>query len=288
MPEKKIFYYGRILLIAGEVLPISLLSLISKNYFPVETGRYLSLDVLYCLPIIQVARLAAIHATRSSDTQISTLVGIVVAFVWTATETIISGQDFPSYVFLLNTFTRSVVFTVIGRVIIKLWREKEYARKDMLTGLANRVELMERLEVEQDRSERSGMPYSLLFIDVDNFKNLNDNHGHQVGDEALKVLGKLLIANFRKADTAARLGGHEFVMLLPNTDERSCDILIKRIEVSTQQAFEKRSWPIAVSIGQTTQIGTTRTVDEVIHLADENMYKAKSVKQQMMKGASRQ
>src|ERR1035438_7835097 len=118
MPEKKIFYYGRILLIAGEVLLISLLSLISKNYFPVETGRYLSLDVLYCLPIIQVARLAAIHATRSSDTQISTLVGIVVAFVWTATETIISGQDFPSYVFLLNTFTRSVVFTVIGRVII--------------------------------------------------------------------------------------------------------------------------------------------------------------------------
>ena len=288
MPEKKIFYYGRILLIAGEVLLISLLSLISKNYFPVETGRYLSLDVLYCLPIIQVARLAAIHATRSSDTQISTLVGIVVAFVWTATETIISGQDFPSYVFLLNTFTRSVVFTVIGRVIIKLWREKEYARKDMLTGLANRVELMERLEVEQDRSERSGMPYSLLFIDVDNFKNLNDNHGHQVGDEALKVLGKLLIANFRKADTAARLGGDEFVMLLPNTDERSCDILIKRIEVSTQQAFEKRSWPIAVSIGQTTQIGTTRTVDEVIHLADENMYKAKSLKQQMMKGASRQ
>jgi len=172
--------------------------------------------------------------------------------------------------------------------LIKLWREREYARKDMLTGLANRVELLERLEAEQYRSERSGRPYSLLFIDIDDFKAMNDNYGHQAGDEALKILAYILKISSRKIDVAARLGGDEFVLLLLDTDERTCEIMIKRIETSTKQAFEGRSWPISISIGHTTNIGKTQEVDWVIRLADENMYKAKRMKQQMKQGANGQ
>ena len=279
MARQKTSYYGRILLIVAEVFLISFLDYTVSIYLPTELGRYISLDVLFCLPIIQTARLASIRANRRYDTQTSTFVGITLALVWSATEAAITWPDFPLTAFGLNTFTRSVVFTVIGRVLIKLWREREYARKDMLTGLANRVELLERLEAEQDRSERSGRPYSLLYIDIDQFKTMNDTHGHQVGDEALKVLADILRASSRKVDVAARHGGDEFVLLLPDTDERSCDILIKRIEASTKQAFEGRFWPISISIGRTTNIGKTQEVDWVIGLADKNMYEAKKMKQ---------
>jgi diguanylate cyclase (GGDEF)-like protein len=279
MERQKFSFYGRILLIAAEVFFISFLGYAVGHYLPIEMGHYISLDVLFCLPIIQTAHLASIRANRRYDTQTSTFVGIALALVWSATEAAITWPYFPMTAFGLNTFTRSVVFTVIGRVLIKLWREREYARKDMLTGLANRVELLERLEAEQDRSERSGRPYSLLYIDIDQFKTMNDTHGHQVGDEALKVLADILRASSRKVDVAARHGGDEFVLLLPDTDERSCDILIKRIEASTKQAFEGRFWPISISIGRTTNIGKTQEVDWVIGLADKNMYEAKKMKQ---------
>lgn len=288
MARQKTSYYGRILLIVAEVFLISFLDYAVSIYLPTQLGRYISLDVLFCLPIIQTARLASIRANRRYDTQTSTFVGITLALVWSATEAAITWPDFPLTAFGLNTFTRSVVFTVIGRVLIKLWREREYARKDMLTGLANRVELLERLEAEQYRSERSGRPYSLLFIDIDDFKAMNDNYGHQAGDEALKILAYILKISSRKIDVAARLGGDEFVLLLLDTDERTCEIMIKRIETSTKQAFEGRFWPISISIGRTTNIGKTQEVDWVIRLADENMYKAKRMKQQMKQGANGQ
>lgn len=275
MPKQKIFFYSQILLIIAEVALISFVGYAAGSYLPREIGRYISLDLLYCLPIIQTARCSAIHASRSYDTQTPIIIGILLAFVWSSIEAAVVWPDFPMAVFILNTFTRSVVFTVIGRVLIKLWREKEYSRKDTLTELANRLELLERLRVEQSRSERTRRPYSLLFIDIDQFKAMNDIHGHQVGDEALRVLANILMECSRKVDVAARLGGDEFVLLLPDTNKQSCEMMVKRIEEATKQAFEVRSWPISVSIGRTTNIGSSQQAENVIGLADKNMYAVK-------------
>ena len=286
MPKQKISYYGHIVLIVAEVFIISLLNYAVVSLFPIESSRYISLDVLFCLPVIETAHLTSIRANRRYDTNTPIFVGITLALIWSATEVAISWPYFPMIVFALNTFTRSVIFTVIGRVLIKLWREREYARKDMLTGLANRVELLDRLEIEQGHSERSGRPYSVLFIDIDLFKTLNDTHGHQVGDEALKMLASILRNSSRKVDVAARLGGDEFVLLLPDTDEQSCEVMIKRIEAATKQAFEEQFWQVTLSIGKSTKIGKTKDVDWVIRLADENMYEAKKAKKQMVQDAT--
>jgi len=286
MPKQKISYYGHIALIVAEVFIISLLNYAVVSLFPIEFSRYISLDVLFCLPVIETAHLTSIRANRRYDTNTPIFVGITLALIWSATEVAISWPYFPMMVFALNTFTRSVIFTVIGRVLIKLWREREYARKDMLTGLANRVELLDRLEIEQGHSERSGRPYSVLFIDIDLFKSLNDTHGHQVGDEALKMLASILRNSSRKVDVAARLGGDEFVLLLPDTDEQSCEVMIKRIEAATKQAFEEQFWQVSVSIGKSTKIGKTKDADSVIRLADENMYEAKKAKKQMVQDAT--
>ena len=275
----KISQHAQIVLIVAEVFVISFMNYEILNYFPIELTRYISLDVLFCLPVIEAAHLTSIRANRRYDTQIPTFVGIAVALVWSAVEVVIFWPAIPMTVFALNTFTRSVIYTVIGRILIKLWREREYARKDMLTGLANRVELLDRLEAAQSRSERSARPYSLLYFDIDNFKALNDNQGHQVGDEALKMLSSILRECSRKVDVAARLGGDEFVLLLLDTEEQACELMINRIEAATRKAFEERSWPISVSIGRISLIGKTRELDLPIRLADENMYETKKTKQ---------
>ena len=278
MSEKKTTFYFRVLLIATEVSLISFLAYKFAHDFPFELGKYLSLDVLYCLPIIQTARLTAIHAARRYDTHTSTIIGIALALVWSGAELFIAWPDFPVIAFTLNIFTRSIVFAVIGRVLVKLWREREYARTDNLTGLGSRLELLEQIKIEQDRSKRSGRPYSLLFIDIDKFKKINDGHGHQNGDKVLIMLASILKKNCRNIDLAARLGGDEFVLLLPETDEPSCDIMIERINSATKQTFAEQAYSVSLSIGHTTHIGDTHDVTEAIAMADKHMYKAKREK----------
>lgn len=258
------------LLVVAEILLISVL-----NYL--VTGMYYSLDVLYCLPVIQAARLGSIHALRRSDTQLPAIIGTFVALVWGAAEFAATYPDYPLDALVLNAFARSVTFTVIGRVVAKLWRERDYSRKDALTELANRLEFYERFAIEQSRSERSGRPYSVLYIDLDRFKQLNDQHGHQIGDDALKVVAHILTENSRQADTLARFGGDEFVMLAPETDAPSCEKLTNRILDAAEKTFQAQGWDIALSIGQATEIGSKRSIDEILHDADRKMYVAKNV-----------
>ncbi len=285
MTEEKIAFYGSALLIVAEVCLIVYVDYAFGRYLPVELARYISLDVLFTLPIIQTAHLTALRASRRSDPQIATFVAISLALVWCATEMTIAWPDYPVIAFVLNTFTRSIVFIVIGRILVKLWREREYSRIDVLTNLANRREFMERLSAEQGRSKRSGKPYSLLFIDIDNFKRINDLHGHIVGDDVLVSLSGILRLCSRKVDVVARFGGDEFVLLLPETDESSCGIVVERIKSFAKRAFEKESWPISISIGRTTQADNAINADTVIEMADRDMYESKRKnKHQMLQG----
>jgi GGDEF domain-containing protein len=202
----------RFILVVAEILLITLF-----DYKLAAT--YFSLDVLYCLPVIQAAQIGAIRSMRRSDRQTSTIIGVLSAVAWSVAEAAIIWPGFPPVAFAMNVFTRSVTFTVLGRVVAKLWKEREYSRKDALTGLANRLEFSERFEAEQLRSERSGNPYSLLFIDIDLFKILNDQHGHHVGDKALKAVAEILNDNSRSVDTVARIGGI-FVTYWSNASNR--------------------------------------------------------------------
>ena len=275
MPDKTKNNSGKplwnLFLVIAEVLLITYL-----NYK--VAGTFYSFDVLYCLPVIQAARLGALHSMRRTDTHIPTVTAVVVAVAWSLVEAAIIWPDFPLSALAMNIFTRSVTFAVISRVVTTLWREREFARKDALTDLGNRVEFFERFGIEQIRSERSGLPYSLLFIDIDKFKMLNDNLGHQVGDTALKTLADILRHNSRRIDTVSRFGGDEFVLLLPETDPQSCEILVNRIDLAAASEFKARNWPISLSIGQITETGNKRSVDVILHDVDTKMYSAKRAK----------
>jgi diguanylate cyclase (GGDEF)-like protein len=256
------------------VLEVALITFLNYKL----TALYYSLDVLYCLPVIQAAHLNAIRAQRKSDTHMPTVMGVLVAISWSLAEAAVSWPYYPLNAVAMNIFTRGVTLTVLARIMANLWKEKAYSRRDALTGLANRLDFFERFEAEQSRSERSGTPYSLLFIDIDNFKMLNDSRGHAVGDQALKSFAEILIKHSRKVDTVSRFGGDEFVLLFPETDDNICQALVARIQLAADERFHDQGWPISLSIGSVTETGKRRGTDGLLHQADERMYSIKRAK----------
>ncbi|GAA5012233.1 protoglobin domain-containing protein [Acinetobacter puyangensis] len=150
---------------------------------------------------------------------------------------------------------------------------EELARKDALTGLWNRRHFIEELFCEIVRSKRQSLHLSVLYIDLDGFKQLNDSQGHLVGDDALCNFGQELTGLCRNYDTVARMGGDEFVILLPGLDSQQATEVAKRILVWDK----KQHYDISMSIG----IATTgleywvETPEELLALADAAMYLAK-------------
>lgn len=259
------------------IIVVEIVLITALNYS--MKSSHISIDVLYCLPIIQAASAKSLLAKRKTDSALPYLLGFVVAFAWSFSEYLVAPEDISITALALNVFTRGITFAILGRVVSRLWHEREYGQKDFLTNLANRPNWIDKLEQEQLRSERSRQPYSLLYIDIDRFKKLNDTHGHKVGDAALKQVADILTQGSRKTNSIARIGGDEFAVLAPETGAQECAILMQRINELAEQTFVECGWDISLSIGHITYIGQGKTVTELLHEADSNMYQVKKSKQ---------
>ncbi|MEY4763990.1 MAG: hypothetical protein RI907_663 [Pseudomonadota bacterium] len=150
-------------------------------------------------------------------------------------------------------------------------------RTDMLTGLPNRREFLARLDREAHRQQRSGRPLSVVMIDVDHFKRVNDQWGHQAGDEVLARIGQILQALTREQiDVAARYGGEEFVLLLPETDLQGAVLVAEKISARLrEQDFEAKGerFRVTQSVGVAEVVGGEALW--ALQEADRNMYRAK-------------
>jgi diguanylate cyclase (GGDEF)-like protein len=256
--------FWRLMLVAVEVLVITI-----WDYK--MSGTYYSLDVLYCLPIIQASHIGAIRAMRHSDTQLAALVGVITAVAWSIAEAAVVWPNYPLGALTVNIVTRSVTFTVLGRVLARLWKARAYSHKDALTGLANRLEFTEKFSNEQMRSERSNKPYSILFIRIDQFRTLNNLQGRRVADAVLKALSGIFNGNSRNIDTVARIKKDEFAILFPETDEYICGVLALRIRSAADRMFQAEGWSITLSIVRMTVIGSEKSFDEVLEAVGEKM-----------------
>lgn len=156
----------------------------------------------------------------------------------------------------------------------------ELSQTDALTGLANRRRLMEILTIEFERSRRNSTPFSLLMIDLDHFKKINDNYGHQEGDIVLRSLAELMRAHLRQYDTAARFGGEEFSLVLPETDPVEAAGVAERIrkEISRMRfSGALENVEITASIGvASTPHPNFEQVDDLLRAADDALYEAKN------------
>lgn len=160
-------------------------------------------------------------------------------------------------------------------------RFQELATTDPLTGCVNRRELMEKLEAELERVQRYKLALSVLMIDLDRFKDVNDLHGHLVGDSVLRQVGEILRAEVRSVDVVARYGGEEFVALVPETGPEGARIFAERIRLHVaQHDFTEGGEPeplrVTVSVGVTSlDPGESSDPEAVIARADDALYRAK-------------
>ena len=155
--------------------------------------------------------------------------------------------------------------------------EKRLSRFDFLTGIPNRRTFYETVEAEAKRARRYRRAMTLAYVDVDNFKYVNDIFGHSVGDELLKLIGSGIRSSVRSTDTAARLGGDEFGVLLPETDSHGASVAIAKITSRIQDEVRQQNWPVTFSVGVVTFTpdAAPESVEEMIKRADELMYQVK-------------
>ena len=156
---------------------------------------------------------------------------------------------------------------------------QEQAIRDPLTGLYNRRYLTEALDSELSRAERETIPVSLIMMDIDRFKRINDTYGHQVGDQFLKAIANLLKKVCRTSDIACRFGGEEFVIILPGANEqvaieRANDLRLKCNEIHL--SHENELLNITISIGISTYPLHSQKASELIILADQALYRSKN------------
>lgn len=152
------------------------------------------------------------------------------------------------------------------------------AHYDQLTGLPNRTLLMDRLNQAISVANRTSRPISLLFVDLDEFKPVNDNYGHSIGDKLLKEAGERLLSCLREGDTAARIGGDEFVIILLESDLERAITVAHRILGTLRVPYEfgkKTISNISASIGIAIYPDDADEVDSLLAVADKAMYDAK-------------
>ena len=158
-----------------------------------------------------------------------------------------------------------------------IWRLSDAAVRDELTGLLNRRGFHELFETELERSRRSGQPLSLVVGDLDHFKALNDRFGHAAGDRALEQLSVILGAAKRRIDTAARIGGEEFAVVLPDSDQHAAFILAERMRREVRETFMYEPYDLTISLGVATFPMHGSDAITLIAQADEALYAAKAL-----------
>lgn len=148
--------------------------------------------------------------------------------------------------------------------------------QDQLTNVLNARAFADRLGEELDRNRRYPRPLALLYMDLDNFKIINDSHGHQTGDAVLRLVADAMRSSVRHSDIVGRLGGDEFAVLMPETDAPLADAAAKRLVAGLRNVFQGTP-NVTASIGVVSCTATDASTDDLLRRADQAMYDAKKL-----------
>lgn len=180
----------------------------------------------------------------------------------------------PDMLDALSALAQSVVTTLELRRAVHQMRD--LALTDALTGLPNRPSFLNALDQALALQRRHGHSFGLLYLDLDNFKTVNDEHGHATGDLVLKVAAEAFHAAVRREDTAARVGGDEFAAVLTNCEGAVVEQAAERIRATVRDRMKTTGCPITVSIGGVTFLVPPCSPGDALAAADAAMYAAKA------------
>lgn len=255
------------------IVVVGLLLILAIAYVDYVTGPRILLNIFYLLPVMLVA-----WACESSFYGLIVAVG---AFLISPIEARL--DEFRSVSLLVATWNgaaRLAVFCIVlllmSRVRALMSRLEEQALADELTGLANLRALREVAALEIERSRRFNHPLSVAYLDIDRFKSVNDRAGHAAGDRVLVSLGSIARATTRSIDLVARVGGDEFVVLMPETGAETALPVADRLREAFSRSVRVEGVPVTCSIGLASFERAPVSVDEMLMTADELMYEAKT------------
>lgn len=244
---------------------VSILILGAVDYL---TGPEIALSVFYVLPISLV--------TWVSNRRLGLGASFFSAAVWLAADLTGNHQYASPLIPYWNSIIRLSFFLIITFLLASLKNLLELAHTDHLTSAMNSRYFYEVLQVELNRIQRSQRPFTMAYLDLDNFKAINDRFGHVVGDQALIALVNSVKNMIRKSDVIARLGGDEFAILFPETGRDGAHIILDKIEDSVTDVMQQRDLPITFSVGVLTCTAAPGTPSELVKMVDNLMYEAKA------------
>jgi len=247
---------------------IGLLLLCGVAFLDYITGSELSFSLFYLIPI-------AVFSLVFSGTA-----GVAVAFVsagvWLMIEVMTANGSSSSFIYLWNTIIRLGFFLLPALLLRAFEQERSHARTDYLTGAINNRYFNEIMQMEIDRSIRYKRPFTIAFIDIDNFKTINDTFGHTFGDSLLRSIAENMKKHLRKTDYVARVGGDEFVLLLPETDTTAARLAISNLFQKLAEEMRGRNWPVTYSVGVLTLNAPPLSTDNILREVDKMMYSVKN------------
>jgi diguanylate cyclase (GGDEF)-like protein len=233
-------------------------------------GRELGLSSLYLIPVMLITWKYSAAAGAATS--------MLAYGLWGGITLLETGKTYLGYVLWEGAFklaTALLFIFALSRLRDSLARVSLLARKDSLTDLANRSSFYELVNHEMLRCQRYGGAISIVFIDLDNFKVLNDKFGHDAGDEALRVVAQTMRDQLRCTDLPARFGGDEFAVMLAGMDAHGASQATQILQSRLLSAMRERGWPVTFSIGLAIFNKVPESVDQMIRHADTLMYKIK-------------
>ena len=263
----------------GEMLVVALVLVAiaaSQFFVPAETEALLGLPYLVLLPCTW---LALRFTARDACLLFATVILIAIAGLAAVADAFPSSGALRVPLPGLAIFGGMLNVILVGALTAERDAALRLAALDDLTGLPNRRAFVRRAEQEQARARRHGQSVTLVEIDIDRFKGVNDTYGHAAGDRTLSMLAKLLLRQLRAQDVVARLGGEEFVALLPETDMDRALAVCERLRaaVAAMKIEDgEQSFSVTVSLGVTVLLGSDESIGQALARADKALYQAKT------------
>lgn len=235
------------------------------------SGYELSFSIFYVLPI-------SIAAWGGSRRQ-ALILSLLSAVTWFAADHVSEHQYSHPAIAYWNASVRLGYFCCIALLLARLRHaldvQRGLAQLDGLTGLLNARMFHQHCDQVIKLAARHDHSLALAYLDLDGFKGINDKFGHSLGDQVLKSVAKTIAARLRDTDCAARMGGDEYAVLLPETDQAGASAFFAEMRENLLTLASEKQWPLGFSIGVAIFNAPTVTTDEAIGFADQLMYQVK-------------
>ncbi len=253
------------------VVAMAVLGVIALGFVDYATGTQVRVFPLYFIPVSAAAWWAGRPAALS--------IAFSSAVAWFASN-YLAGQRISPWIEGINFFMQLGSFSLVGLLIAGLRsahrRERARSHADPLTGLLNGRGIFDEAPRSLALAHRHRLPMTVAFLDLDNFKRVNDTLGHAAGDEVLRTAALTLREELRGGDFAARLGGDEFLLLLPQTDEVGARRVLERVHGRLQEQLRSTCPVAGASMGAVVYLRPPDDLEAVVKRADAVMYSVKT------------